>query len=314
MFRFRAAVALAAILAVAACSDGDPLSPTGTGTRDVPVNGPRGGGTTGVGGGTDTTTTDTTSTNPADTVGAGDPVTNGTWTSPGDSTPAVQPVDPGSYTPGGSGTASTSGSSTALLFNASGAGLYGIGTCGPNGFWTDPEGNVFGPNNPNCLAYGTSGTGNNGNGQCTTSPTGQPGLWINPGAQATHPFHSKCLQTGPTTTALALSFPSQAQLFEATDGSGNRVLNFYSSGVAVAQLLYDGNANTTSGAGILVGADNATPANTWTIYFGQPALTYQGGIENGDLIDAVTGSGVQVVACTTALGCSLVTLELTLAP
>ena len=116
------------------------------------------------------------------------------------------------------------------------------------------------------------------------------------------------------TTALALSFPSQAQLFEATDGTGNRVLNFYSSGVPVAQLLYDGNTNTTSGAGILVGTDNASPANTWTIFFGQPALSYAGGIANGDLIDAVTGSGVQVVACSTPVGCSLVTLELTLAP
>jgi hypothetical protein len=313
MCRFRLAVALVTLFAVAACSDGGPLSPTGTGTRDVPVNGPRGGGNTGVGGGGDTTTTDTTSM-PVDTVGAGDPVTNGTWTSPGDSTPVVQPVDPGSYTPGGSGTASTSGSSTALLFNASGAGLYGIGNCGPNGFWTDPDGNVFGPHNPNCLAYGTSGPGNNGTGQCTTSPTGQPGLWINPGGQATHPFHSKCLQTGPVTTALALSFPSQAQLFDATDGSGNRVLNFYSGGVAVAQLFYDGNTNTTSGAGILVGSDNATPANTWTVYFGQPALSYAGGISNGDLIDGVTGSGVKVVACSTPVGCSLVTLQLTLTP
>jgi hypothetical protein len=103
-------------------------------------------------------------------------------------------------------------------------------------------------------------------------------------------------------------------VFDAADGTGNRVLNFYSSGVAVAQLLYDGNANTTSGAGILVGADNATPSNTWTIYFGQPALSFAGGIANGDLIDAVTGSGVQVVACSTPVGCSLVTLQLTLAP
>jgi hypothetical protein len=318
MSRRRLAITLLATLALAACTDGGPTSPSGTGTRDVPGNGPRGNGFPGgVSGGGDTTTTnpgDTTSTNPADTTGAGDPVTNGTWTMPGDSTAVIQPVDPGTYDPAGSGTAGTSGSSTALVFSTSGAGLYGVGTCGPSGMWTDPAGNVFGPNNPNCLSYGSAGAGNNGKGQCTTSTSGQPGLWINPGGQATHPFHSKCLRTGPTITTLALSFASPAQLFDANDGTGNRVMNFYSGGTPIAQLIYDGNSNTTSGAGILVGTDNASPARTWTIFFGQPALSYTGGAANGDLIGDLTGSGVQVVACSTQVGCSLVMLQLTLTP
>lgn len=316
--RVRLAITLLATLVLAACSEGGPTSPSGTGTRDVPVVGPRDGGQPGgVSGGGDTTSTDpgdTTSTNPADTAGAGDPVNNGTWTTPGDSTPVIQPVDPDAYDPAGGGSAGTSGPSTALVFNSSGAGLYGVGTCSGNGMWTDPDGNVFGPHNPNCLSYGSTGTGNGGTGQCVTSSTGQPGLWINPGGQETHPFHSKCLQVGPTTTSLALSFGPQASLFDANDGSGNRVLNFYSAGVPVAQLMYDGSTNTTSGAGILVGFDNASPASTWTIFFGQPALSYAGGLVNGDLIDALTGSGVRVVACSTAIGCSLVTLQLTLVP
>ena len=69
-----------------------------------------------------------------------------------------------------------------------------------------------------------------------------------------------------------------------------------------------------TGAGILVGTDNALPANTWTVYFGQPALNYTGGLENGDLIGDMTGAGVEVVACNTAIGCSLVTLQLNVTP
>ena len=99
-----------------------------------------------------------------------------------------------------------------------------------------------------------------------------------------------------------------------TTGAGNRVMNFYSSGVVVAQLIYDGASNTTTGAGLLLGSDNASPANTWTVFFGQPALSFSSGLANGDLIDEMTSGGVEVVACSTAIGCSLVTLDLTLVP
>ncbi len=324
MPRVRFATALIVVVALTACAGADdPTGPTGIGTRDTPVPGgplDRGlpGGTSGGG---DTTTTnpgDTTSTNPPDTAGAGDPVTNGTWTTPDGTPTTIEPVDPSTYDPAGSGSASSagsSGSSTTLVFKTSGTGLYGAGTCGANGFWTDPNGNVFGPNNPNCLDYGSDGApGNNGQGQCILSASGEPGLWVNPGGQQTHAFHSQCVRTGPTVTSLALSFAPQAQVFDANDGSGNRVMNFYSSGVALAQLVYDGTANTTTGAGLLVGSDNASPANTWTVFFGQPALSFSTGLVNGDLIDGLTSGGVEVVACSTAIGCSLVTLRLTLDP
>ncbi len=304
----RLPAALVAVLLLAACANSDNLtSPTGIlpgGTSGIP-GGSTGGG--GGGGGSDTTS------NPIDPVAAGDPVSNGTWTNPDSTT--IDPVDPGIFQPGSSGTAGTSGSSTALIFKTSGSGLYGVGTCGPKGFWTDPAGTVFGPNNPNCLDYGSDGSpGNNGKGTCISSASGQPGLWVNPGGQATHPFHPKCARTGATTSALALSFAPQAQIFDANNGTGSRVMNFYSAGIAVAQLRYDGTTSTTVGAGILVGSDNASPANTWTIFFGQPALSYTSGLANGDLISDMTGAGVEVVACTTSIGCSLVTLQLTLTP
>ncbi len=316
MSRPRLAIALVAILVLAACTNRDSLtSPSGAGSPDGPGSGgssvPGGGGSGGGGAGGG----DTTGTNPADTTGAGDSVLNGTWTTPDGTPTTIEPVDPAAYDPAGGGSAGSTGSSTALIFKTSGTGLYGAGTCGGNGVLTDPQGNVFGPHNPNCLDYGSDGSaGNNGNGRCIASASGQPGLWVNPGGQATHPFHSKCLRVGPTITTLALTFAPQAQLFDANDGSGSRVMSFYSGGAAVAQLVYDGTAGTTSGAGLLVGSDNATPANTWTVFFGQPALSFTTGLANGDLIGAMTGSGVEVVACNTAIGCSLVTLQVTLLP
>jgi hypothetical protein len=157
MARLRLAAALIAVLALTACTDTDNLTaPSGTLPGGTLPGGQSGGDTT-------STPGDTTS-NPIDTTGAGDPVTNGTWTSP--DTTTIEPVA-GVYVPSGTGTASTSGSSTALVFKTSGSGLYGVGTCGADGFWTDPAGNVFGPNNPNCLAYGSDGSlGTGGLGHC----------------------------------------------------------------------------------------------------------------------------------------------------
>lgn len=248
-----------------------------------------------------------------DTLAAGDPVNNGTWTAP-DSTspPTIVPLDPAVFIAAGTGTAASSGTSVVLVFKTSGPGIYGVGTCGTRAFWTGPAAEVFGPNNPNCLDYESNGSvGNEGLGQCVESPTGEPGLFVTAAAETTQPFHPECLLVDTATTTLALSFTSQAQLFAANDGTGSRLMNFYSSGLAVAQLVYDGLAGTTTGAGILVGSDNASPANTWTIYFAQPALNYVSGLPNGDLIGAMSGSGVRVVACSTQIACSLVTLQLT---
>ena len=313
MSRFRFVAAVVALLTLTACAD-DITSPLNTGPSGsgFPGGSGGGGGTTNPGDTTSANPGDTTSINPADTVGAGDPANNGPWTTP--DTVTIQPVDPGVFVPTETGGAGTSGTSTALLFKTSGSGLYGVGTCGPKGMWTDPAGNMFGPNNPNCIDYGSSGAGNNGKGTCATSPSGQPGLWLNPGGHSTHPFHSKCARTGPTTSALALTFAPEAQIFEANDGSGDQVMNFYSGGVVIAQLVYDGGSNTTTGAGLLIGSDNASPANTWSVFFGQPSLSYTTGLANGNLIDGMTSGGVEVVACSTAIGCSLVTLDLTLVP
>jgi hypothetical protein len=51
-----------------------------------------------------------------------------------------------------------------------------------------------------------------------------------------------------------------------------------------------------------------------SIAFAQPALNYTGSLANGDLISALQSLGVQVVACSTTVGCSLVTLKLALVP
>jgi hypothetical protein len=244
----------------------------------------------------------------------GDPVTNGAWPNPDGTTPTPQPVDSTVYTPSGSGSAGESGVSIPLLFQTSGAARYNLGTCGANGTWTDPLGNVYGPHNPNCLLYYSDGrVGQNNKGQCVTSPEGYPGLWLNPQAHPTSSYHPKCLAMGSPTVGLALSFPAQAQLYAATDGSSGSLLNFVSGGTTQAQLIYHGTADgTTTGAGVLVGTDNG--GRSWSIGFAQPALNYTGGVTNGDLITALQGAGVEVVACNTAIGCSLVTLQLSLVP
>jgi hypothetical protein len=241
-------------------------------------------------------------------------VTNGAWPNPDGTTPTPHPVDSTVYMPSGSGSASTGGLNIPLLFQTSGAARYNLGTCGANGTWTDPLGNAYGPHNPNCLAYYSDGrAGHNNKGQCVTSPEGYQGLWLNPQAHPTSPYHPNCLAMGSPTAELALSFPAQAQLYTASDGSNGSLLNFVSDGTTQAQLIYHGTADgTTTGAGVLVGTANG--GATWSIGFAQPALNYTGGATNGDLITALQDAGVEVVACNAAIGCSLVTLKLSLVP
>ena len=110
---------------------------------------------------------------------------------------------------------------------------------------------------------------------------------------------------------LALTFPAQAELFTATDGSGGKVLNFTRDGTVQAQLIYHGTTDgTTTGAGVLLGEDNVTAGRIWSIGFSQPALNYTGGFANGDLISDLSATGVQVVGCNTVAGCVLITLQL----
>jgi hypothetical protein len=242
---------------------------------------------------------------------SGDPTTNGGWPNPDGTIPVIQPVDP-SYTPGGTGSAGTDGTGTTLVMQTSGAARYNLGTCGKGGTWTDPLGNKYGPNNPNCLAYKSDGSvGANNKGSCVTSPEGYAGLWLNPQDHPTSPYSSQCLQLGPPSSVLALSFPAQAELFTATDGSGGSVLNFTRNGTVEAQLIYHGTTDgTTTGAGVLLGEDNVVAGRIWSIGFSQPALNYAGGFANGDVISLLSDPGVQVVGCNTVAGCVLITLQL----
>ena len=244
----------------------------------------------------------------ADPASVDSAIAAGTWTNPGGGT--VEPIDTGTYVPADTGTSGTSGTSIELTFQTSGAARLGEGTCGPKGRWTF-NGVTSGPNSPNCLAY-LSGNeaGINGKGSCTVSAQGYPGLWLNPAGHPTTPNHTNCLPVGPSSTTLALTFPGQTVLYQANDGSGRRILDFRWNGETLAQLTYQGGAqDVTSGAGVLATGDNATPSRIWTIDFAQPALNQSGTIPNGDLTAALIDAGVQVVACNTAAGCSLVMLR-----
>ena len=203
----------------------------------------------------------------------------------------LQPVDTTIYTPTDTLSPSIGDTTIALLFQTAGAARYNLGTCSSNGTWTAPNGTQYGPHNPNCLSYRTSGPGNNRKGHCALSAQGYPGLWVNAVGHGTSPYSPKCLDRGTSSTTLTLSFSAQAELFQATDGSGGSMLNFTSGGVTQAQLIYHGTAaDSTTGAGVLVGTDNASPARTWSIGFSQPALNFTGGASNGDLISALSTS------------------------
>ena len=232
----------------------------------------------------------------------------------GGATPAIQPIDTTVFAPSASGSAANAGGTTTLSFTTSGTAEFGNGTCGASGVWTDSLGNVSGPNNPNCIAYYSDGrVGNNHKGECTTSSQGYPGLWLNPQLHPTAPYQTNCLALGTTTFAVVMSFPASATVYSANDGSGQQVLDFNQSASTVAQLVYHGTANDyTTGAGVLTGTDNSS--KPWTIDFSQTALDWSSGLTNGNLITALTTSGVQVVACQGTNGCSLITLKLTLTP
>jgi hypothetical protein len=250
---------LVVMLALSGCGK-DGGDPTGPGT------GGTGGGGGGGGGGTVNS----------------DPSGNGVMPNPDGSIPTPIPVDTTVYVPSDTGSAGSDGTSTALEFQTSGAARYGLGTCGANGTWTAPNGTSYGPHNPNCILYVSDSTaGNNGKGMCVTSDDGDMGLWLNPQLHPTSPYHSNCLRLGQSTDALALSFPAQAVLYTANDGSG-----------------------------VLVGHDGFVPWRFWSIGFGQQALNFTGGIANGDVISALRSSGVEVIACNTTVGCSLVTLKI----
>ena len=76
-------------------------------------------------------------------------------------------------------------------------------------------------------------------------------------------------------------------LYTANDGSGGKILNFVNSGTVVAQLVYDADAGTTTGSGVLGGYYGFVPWRFWSVGFGLQALNFTGGISNGDVISAL---------------------------
>ena len=111
------------------------------------------------------------------------------------------------------------------------------------------------------MSYRISGPGNNGKWHCALSAQGFPGLWVNAVGHGTSPYSPKCLDRGTSSTTLTLSFSAQAELFQATDGSGGSMLNFTSGGVTQAQLIYHGTAaDSTTGAGWSVNVDASNRA------------------------------------------------------
>ena len=292
---------LVVMLAVAGCGKDGGNDLTGPGTRG---DGGGGNGTGGGGGGGGGTVNN-------------DPTTNGVMPNPDGTTPTPIPVDTTIYVPSDTGSAGSEGTSTALEFQTSGAARYGLGTCGANGTWTAPNGTSYGPHNPNCILYAMDSTvGNNGKGMCVTSDDGDPGLWLNPQLHPTSPYHSNCLRLGQSTDALALSFPAEAVLYTANDGSGGKILNFVNSGTVVAQLVYDagrghhhrlgrvGRARWLRPLALLVhrfrpaGAQLHRRPRQWRRHLGAEELgrgrdrvQHRGGLFAGDAQDSVGGSG-----------------------
>ena len=162
MARLRFAAALIAVLALAACTDSDSLTaPSGTRSRRQRCRAVQSGGgdTAATSVATPPRPTLATRRRPTRPTRPARATRSPTAPGPTPTAPRSSRWIPGVYDPTESGTAGTTRQQHgAASSRPAGSGLYGVGTCGPNGMWTDPAGNVFGPNNPNCLDYGSDGT------------------------------------------------------------------------------------------------------------------------------------------------------------
>jgi hypothetical protein len=282
---------LALILALAAtagaCSRPAPLGPGGTDT------GTGTGTATGTGTGTGTGI-------------AGDP--------PGPPPPPpIVTVDPGVYALTLTGSFSSTGTTTGILFLTSGNAMWNVGTCtgsvalGTDGTWVTSSGSSA-PHNPNCIAYWSNGhSGANNKGICTFTSRGYIGLWLNPGGHKTSPYHTKCLETGTVSTTLTLSFTQAATLYTANDGTGKKILDFSDGSGVTGQLVYTGSATDyTTGTGTITATDG--DGGAWTMDLSQTAFYWYTGAVNGDVIAQLQSGGVQAVACNAAVGCVLATV------
>lgn len=286
-------LSLAVALFLNACSRPMPLdpglaggSPTGTDT----------GTGTGTGTGTAIGTTD------GDPIGPPPP-------------PPIITVDPGVYSLTLSGSFTSSGTMTRVLFLTSGNAMWNVGTCtgnvavGTDGTWVTSTGSSA-PHIPNCIAYWSNGhSGANGKGICTFTSQGYIGLWLNPGGHRTSPYHTKCLETGTVSSTLTLTFTQAATLYTAGDGSQKKLLNFTTSSDVTGQLVYNGSAGGyTTGTGFITATDG--DGGTWTMDLTQAAFFWYTGALNGDVIAQLQSTGVEAIACNDLAGCVLTTVQL----
>lgn len=298
-------LALTLAVAAAACSRPAPLGPG--------LSGGTGAGT-GTGSGTGGSTDDGTGggTGGGGTGGGG--ITDGDPEGPPPPPPIVA-IDPSVFNTTLTGSFSSSGTTTGIIFLTTGKAKWNVGTCtgnvalGTDGTWVTSTGSSA-PHNPNCIAWWSNGhSGARGKGICTFTSLGYIGLWLNPGGHRTSPYHTKCLQTGTVSSSLTLTFTQAVTLYTANDGSGKKILDF-SGGTGVAgQLVYVSSTDDyTTGTGVITATDGS--GGTWTMDLSQDAFYWYTGVVNGDVIGELQGPGVDAVACNAAVGCVIATVQI----
>ena len=285
-------LALTLAVAAAACSRPAPLGPGlpgGDGT-DIGTGGTGGGGGGGTGGG----------------------ITDGDPEGPPPPPPIVT-VDPSVFALTLTGSFSSTGTTTGIIFLTTGKAKWNVGTCtgdvalGTDGTWVTSTGSSA-PHNPNCIAWWSNGhSGANGKGICTFTSLGYIGLWLNPGGHRTSPYHTKCLETGTVSSTLTLTFTQAATLYTANDGTGKKILDFSDGTGVTGQLVYTGTtADYTTGTGVITATDGT--GGIWTMDLSQEAFYWYTGVVNGDVVGQLQSPGVEAVACNTTVGCVLATV------
>lgn len=257
-------------------------------------------------------------TEPAGGTGSENPPTGTTAPSDPEGAPVpppIVPVDPTVYALTLSGSFTSSGTATGVLFLTSGSAMWNDGICtgdvalGTDGTWVSPTGTAGSAHDARCVGYWSDGRlGTRNKGTCTATPRGFIGLWANPGGRSTSPYHTKCLMRGTVTSMMTLTFSGSATLYVANDGSGRRILNFSSGDAVTGQLVYAGTAtNYTTGTGSVIATDGG--GALWTVDLTQAAFLWYVGQVNGDVIAELQGPGVEAVACSAATGCVLLTVS-----
>lgn len=229
--------------------------------------------------------------------------------------PPIVTVDPSVYALTLSGSFSSSGTSTGVLFLATGSAMWNQGTCsgdvalGTDGTWTY-NGTASAPHNSKCIGYWSDGrVGANNKGTCIATSLGFIGLWRNPGGHKSSPYHTKCLMLGTVSSTIAFTFTQAVTLYTSNDGKQKKILNFTSGSSVTGQLVYSGpTADYTTGTGSIAAVDG--DGNNWSVDLGQAAFHWYTGAANGDVIAQLQGAGVEAIACNSTVGCVLTTVKL----